>query len=61
MDGKVVVLDLGDVYAEHGASCGEVGRVWKELVGLGEVDEGADACLQESVELLLCPLVRDVG
>ena len=52
-DGEVVVLDLAGVDADERAALGEVWRVWEELVGLGEVDECADAGEEERVELLL--------
>ena len=52
-DGKVVVLDLAGVDADERAALGEVWRVREELVGLGEVDECADAGEEERVELLL--------
>lgn len=59
-DGEVVVLDLGRVDTKSGAAFGEVRVVRKELVGFGEVDEGAYTGEQQRVELLLGVLTRGV-
>ena len=52
LDGELVVLDVGDGDVVCVCEVGEVGCVRGEFTGLGEVDEGADACGEEFVEFL---------
>lgn len=52
LDGELVVLDVGERDAVCVCEVGEVGGVWGEFTGFGEVDEGADTCGEEFVEFL---------
>ena len=52
LDRELVVLDLGEGNVVCAGEVGKVGCVWGEFTGFGEVDEGADPCCKDFVELL---------